>query len=72
MAKTALYHAFVSCFTNQLTFFVAGGGFFDSAVGSQFAGRSESRPESPNKAAPRKAAPKASASGIFLAVLAIQ
>ena len=47
---------------------VAGGGFFDSAVGSHFASRSETRPETPKKAAPKKAAPAASASGMPLAV----
>ena len=54
---------------SELVFFVAGGGFFDSAVGSQFASRSETRSETPKKAAPKKAAPTASASGTFLAAL---
>ena len=49
--------------------FVAGGGFFDSAVGSQFASRSETRSESPKKAAPKRAAPTASASGMFFVAL---
>ena len=46
----------------------SGGGFFDSAVGSQFASGSETRSEPPTKAAPQKAAPAASASGMFFVV----
>ena len=62
-SRFALYHAFVSQVI-RWPFFAGGGGFFDSAVGSQFASRSETKSE----AAPKKAAPIASASGNFLAV----
>ena len=47
----------------------SGGGFFDSAVGSQFLSKSETKSESPKQAAPKRAAPTASASqGKSLAV----